>query len=118
MLADDWHVYAPDFRGHGKSGRVPGAYKLADYVRDTAAFLAGVLGEPAVENLLWHRLAGRPANEIEPELRAMPIRRTPGEALRPAREIFGEDNPWFAFMALSLHQLDPDMLAAVLGGPE
>jgi len=36
MLADDWHVYAPDFRGHGKSGRVPGAYILADYVRDTA----------------------------------------------------------------------------------
>src|SRR5439155_2110524 len=122
MLADDWHVYAPDFRGHGKSGRVPGAYILADYVRDTAAFLAGVLAEPAVvyghslggevavmlaaqhpevvravvvgdaplsrnqhateepdhraQNVLWHRLAGRPANKIEPTLREMPIRLT------------------------------------------
>ena len=165
MLADDWHVYAPDFRGHGKSGRVPGAYNLADYVRDTAAFLAGVLREPAVvyghslggevavmlaaqhpevvgavvvgdaplsrnrhateepdhraQNVLWHRLSGRPANEIEPALREMPIRLTPGEPrLRPAREVLGEDSPWFAFMAVSLQQLDPDMLAAVLAGPD
>jgi len=71
------------------------------------------------QNVLWHRLAGRPANEIEPTLREMPIRLTPGEAqLRPAREVLGEDSPWFAFMAVSLQQLDPDMLAAVLAGPD
>src|SRR5439155_9457822 len=28
------------------------------------------------QNVLWHRLAGRPANEIEPTLREMPIRLT------------------------------------------
>ncbi len=34
-----WHIYALDFRGHGRSGRVPGAYRWVDYVQDTTAFL-------------------------------------------------------------------------------
>ena len=163
-LAGDWHFYAPDFRGHGKSGRVPGAYLLRDYARDTAAFLAGAVKEPAVvyghslggevavmlaaqhpevvralivgdaplsrarhateephhraQNVLWHQLAGRPAQEIEPALRDMPVL-VPGEAApRPARESMGEHSPWFAFQAVTLQQLDPDMLAAVLAGPD
>ena len=37
ILVNGWHVYAPDFRGHGHSGRVPGVYSLREYVRDTAA---------------------------------------------------------------------------------
>jgi pimeloyl-ACP methyl ester carboxylesterase len=162
-LAPHWHIYAPDFRGHGKSGRVPGAYHLADYVRDTAAFLAGAVGEPAIvfghslggevgvmlaaghpelvralivgdaplsceqhaaerpahraQNELWHRLAGRPAAEIEPALRAMPVP-VPGEPdLKPAQEVLGQASPYFAHQSESLHQLDPDMLAAVLAGP-
>jgi pimeloyl-ACP methyl ester carboxylesterase len=164
LMAGTWHVYAPDFRGHGKSGHVPGAYRLADYVRDTAYFLAGVVHEPAVlyghsmggevavmlaaqhpglvralivgdaplsrfnhaaeepahraQNELWHRLAGQPAAQIEPALRDMPIP-VPGEsALRPAHEVMGEDSPWYAHQAVSLQQLDPDMLSAVLAGPE
>jgi hypothetical protein len=32
--------------------------------------------------------------------------------------VVGEDSPWFAFQALNLHRLDPDMLAAVLAGPD
>ncbi len=42
-----WHLYAPDFRGHGRSGRAD-AYRLADYARDTARFLREVVREPAV----------------------------------------------------------------------
>jgi pimeloyl-ACP methyl ester carboxylesterase len=38
-LAPTWHVYAPDFRGQGKSGWVPGSYRLQDYTDDTIAFL-------------------------------------------------------------------------------
>ena len=164
LMTHTWHVYAPDFRGHGKSGHVPGAYHLGDYVRDTVLFLAGIVQEPAVvyghsmggevgvmlaaqrpdlvralivgdaplsrfnhaterpahraQNVLWHRLAGQPVAEIEPALRNMPIP-VPGEStLRPAREVMGEDSPWYAHQAESLHQLDPDMLAAVLAGPE
>src|SRR5690554_5537520 len=46
-LAERWHVYALDHRGHGKSGRAAGRYELTDYVADTIAFLDGVVGEAA-----------------------------------------------------------------------
>ena len=59
MLAERWHVYAPDFRGHGKSGHAPGRYRLRDYVADTAAFLEQVVKEPAV--LYGHSLGGEVA---------------------------------------------------------
>ena len=165
-LAEQWHVFAPDFRGHGKSGRVAGAYCLGDYERDTAASLAGAVQSPAIvyghslggevavmlaahhpdlvravivgdaplsrhqhateqpahraQNVLWHGLAGRPAAEIEPALRDMPVL-VPGARVpttRPAREVLGEHSPWFASQAATLQQLDPDMLAAVLAGPD
>jgi pimeloyl-ACP methyl ester carboxylesterase len=45
-LAPRWHVYAPDLRGHGLSGRVPGRYRLQDYADDTIAFLQQRIGEP------------------------------------------------------------------------
>ncbi len=55
-LVPRWHVYAMDFRGHGKSGRTPGAYRGTDYVVDAVAFLQNVVKEPAV--LLGHSLGG------------------------------------------------------------
>jgi len=163
-MAQSWHVYAPDLRGHGKSGHVPGHYLLRDYVPDIARFLEHVVrdkaivyghslgGEVAVmlaaqypdlpralivgdaplaikdhgtetrmqrtQNELWHRLAGRPEAEIAVALRQSPIQ-LPGETeLRTVGEVFGQDDPWFAHQATSLYQLDPDMLAAVLAGPE
>jgi len=36
-LTNFWQVHTLDHRGHGLSGRVPGAYRVADYVRDAAA---------------------------------------------------------------------------------
>ena len=51
-----WHVYAIDFRGHGKSGRTPNQYLLKDYARDITAFITQKLEEPAV--LLGHSLGG------------------------------------------------------------
>jgi pimeloyl-ACP methyl ester carboxylesterase len=69
-------------------------------------------------NVLWHGLAGRPVGEIVPALRAMPIS-VPGQAEPlPAREVMGEESPWFAYQAMNLHLLDPGMLAAVLEGPD
>jgi pimeloyl-ACP methyl ester carboxylesterase len=47
-LATRWHLYAPDFRGHGKSGRVPGSYRFQDYADDTIAFLRQRITEPAL----------------------------------------------------------------------
>ena len=58
-LAPRWHVYAPDFRGHGKSGRVPGRYRLQDYADDTIAFLRQRVTEPA--RLFGHSLGGEVA---------------------------------------------------------
>jgi pimeloyl-ACP methyl ester carboxylesterase len=52
-------VYAPDLRGHGQSGRVPGCYRLRDYAADIAAFLEQVVQQPAV--LFGHSLGGHVA---------------------------------------------------------
>jgi pimeloyl-ACP methyl ester carboxylesterase len=52
-LALRWHLFAPDLRGFGRSGRVPGAYRVVDYAADITAFLRGV-GQPAV--LVGHSL--------------------------------------------------------------
>jgi pimeloyl-ACP methyl ester carboxylesterase len=54
-FAERWHVYALDLRGHGKSGHVPGRYRLQDYADDLAAFLQHVTG-PAI--LIGHSLGG------------------------------------------------------------
>jgi pimeloyl-ACP methyl ester carboxylesterase len=165
LLVDKWHVYAPDFRGHGLSGHVAGRYHLRDYAADTAAFLAGVVREPAVvyghslggevaimlaathPGLVravvhgdvpfskedhpternqtqramveqWHHLAGRPVAEIEAALREMPVPVPGTDAPVRAEVAFGAESTWFAFQATNLHRQDPDMLAAILAGPE
>ncbi|MDP9369775.1 MAG: alpha/beta hydrolase [Chloroflexota bacterium] len=68
-------------------------------------------------NELWHRLAGRPA-EIAAGLREMQVSVPGTTALVRAGDAFGEENPWFAFQATNLSQLDPGVLAVVLEGPE
>jgi pimeloyl-ACP methyl ester carboxylesterase len=51
-----WRLYALDLRGHGRSGRVPGAYTIPDYADDVSAFLREVVGTPAV--VVGHSLGG------------------------------------------------------------
>jgi pimeloyl-ACP methyl ester carboxylesterase len=58
-LSKRYRLYAPDLRGHGKSGRVPGHYSVSDYAVDIAAFLDGVVKQPAV--LYGHSLGGQVA---------------------------------------------------------
>jgi len=68
-LAARWHVYAPDLRGHGRSGRVPGRYRLQDYASDVALFLEQVVKAPAI--LFGHSLGGHVAilvAALHPEL--------------------------------------------------
>jgi pimeloyl-ACP methyl ester carboxylesterase len=65
LLASSWHVYAPDFRGHGTSGHTPGHYLLSDYVSDTATFLSAVVREPAV--VYGHSLGGEVAMMLASE---------------------------------------------------
>lgn len=47
-LTMEWHIYALDFRGQGKSGHVPGAYLPADYSADLITFLDKHITAPAV----------------------------------------------------------------------
>lgn len=42
-----WHVCALDLRGHGKSGRTPGHYRVLDYAQDVIAFIRQYLRAPA-----------------------------------------------------------------------
>ncbi len=55
-LASDFRVYAPDFRGHGKSDWAPNTYRLQDYTDDIIAFAQKQLTEPAC--LFGHSLGG------------------------------------------------------------
>ena len=55
-LTPDWHVYALDYRGHGKSGRVPGKYKASDHFSDLNTFILENFSEPVV--LLGHSMGG------------------------------------------------------------
>ena len=55
-LADEHRIVRLDFRGHGHSGRTPGAYAFPGYVADATAVCEQVLGQPAV--VVGHSLGG------------------------------------------------------------
>lgn len=57
-LADRWHAYAPDLRGHGRSSHAPQRYRLTDYADDLVAFLERRTGRAAV---FGHSLGGQVA---------------------------------------------------------
>jgi pimeloyl-ACP methyl ester carboxylesterase len=62
-LADSHRVVRLDFRGHGRSGRTPGAYAFPGYVADATAICEQVLGgQPAV--LVGHSLGGGTAAAV------------------------------------------------------
>jgi pimeloyl-ACP methyl ester carboxylesterase len=69
-LASSHRVVRLDFRGHGRSGRTPGAYDFRGYVADATAICEQVLGgQPAV--LIGHSLGGGTAAglaQTRPEL--------------------------------------------------
>jgi len=54
-LSQRWHVYAINYRGTGKSGKVPGKYRLMDFTNDTIKFIEH-LDEPPV--LVGHSFGG------------------------------------------------------------
>src|SRR5262252_5981397 len=47
-LAERWRLHGLDFRGHGRSSRRPGRYRVVDYVEDATAYLRRVCTRPAV----------------------------------------------------------------------
>lgn len=55
-VADRYRVVRLDSRGHGRSGRTPGAYRFPDYIADATAVCEQVIGQPAV--VIGHSLGG------------------------------------------------------------
>jgi pimeloyl-ACP methyl ester carboxylesterase len=165
-LAADWHLYAPDFRGHGQSGRVASGYRLQDYADDTIAFLRQQVSEPAcivghslggmvallvaaqcpecvqavvvgdspltaetwlaVLNdgrdslIFWRDLAGGAYSmeEIAEALKDAPLRVPDHDQPVRMRDVVGEDDPVFKWLAQNLYQHDPDMLTMLIDEPE
>src|SRR5437588_8273057 len=58
-LSTEWHVYALDLRGHGKSGHARGHYRIREFADDIGAFLREVVREPAV--IYGHSIGARVA---------------------------------------------------------
>ena len=56
-LAEDWHVLAPDWRGHGLTGWTVGSYWQAEFVADLDALLDALLPGQAVA-LVGHSMGG------------------------------------------------------------
>ena len=65
-LTADWHVLAPDFRGHGGSDHVPGQYLVTDYARDALAFVRDGISQPVV--IYGHSLGAMVALAVAAEL--------------------------------------------------
>jgi pimeloyl-ACP methyl ester carboxylesterase len=81
-LMTRWHVHALDLRGHGRSGRAPGRYRVADHARDVAGLVRD-LREPVV--LYGHSLGALVAVVVAaavPEaVRAVLLEDLPGPGL-------------------------------------
>lgn len=58
----DHRILRLDFRGHGRSDRAPGTYRLEDYAGDAVAVLEQVIGRPVP--LVGHSLGGITAAQV------------------------------------------------------
>ena len=105
-LSSHWHVYAPDLRGHGKSGRVPWGYSVREYAADIGAFLQQVSGPAA---LYGHSLGGvvavMTASLYPREVRALLVGDAPLDAVT-----------WQAAMAKPDHREMQQWMRALSGG--
>ena len=82
-LIERWHVFAPDHRGHGKSGRAAPAYRVADFAADAVALIETHVPGPAV--LVGHSLGAMVAAVVAAErpwlVRALIMEDPPGSTL-------------------------------------
>ena len=147
-LAVRWRLFALDLRGHGRSGRAAGAYRIMEYAADVIALLRRQAGEPAV--LVGHSLGAIIAIAVAAEapdaVRAVvledpplaPFRhqsareraeygrftalrdlarsgRTVDELIAPLADLQpGRDAAALRARAVSLSQLDPDVLTLII----
>ncbi|HWR13681.1 MAG TPA: alpha/beta hydrolase [Terriglobales bacterium] len=55
-LTQSYHLFAMDFRGHGRSGRAKGGYRGEDYAQDVIEFIDTVIGQAPL--IFGHSLGG------------------------------------------------------------
>ena len=92
VLAERFHVYTPDARGHGHTPDVPGPITHELLMRDAVAFLTTVVGGPA--HLAGHSLGSTTALHVALRHPGL-VRRLIliSTCIRPARSQ-GPDSPW------------------------
>ena len=67
QLESSWHIYAPDLRGHGKSGHASvDHYHVSDYARDVTTFMTSNVRDPAV--VVGFSLGGLVALQVAAQL--------------------------------------------------
>ncbi len=81
-LACRWHVHALDFRGHGKSSRVAGRYRVIDYVEDALRVIE-TFDEPVVVygHSLGAMVAAATAVVVPKKVRAVILEDPPFETM-------------------------------------
>jgi pimeloyl-ACP methyl ester carboxylesterase len=100
--ASGWRSYAVDLRGHGRTARTPGRYRLDDYVADVDRLLRAV-GEPAV--LVGHSLgavvAASLAQDRHPLVAAVFLEDPPLYVVEPG--VFADSSRARGFAVLRQH---------------
>jgi pimeloyl-ACP methyl ester carboxylesterase len=78
-----WHVHALDLRGHGRSGRAPGHYRVIDYAHDVISFVQEHQKSPWViyGHSLGALVAAAVAAEAPGAVRALVLEDPPGPSL-------------------------------------
>lgn len=56
QLSSRFHIFIPDLRGHGGSGRVPGGYRISQFAFDISNFVRNIV--PAAPAIFGHSLGG------------------------------------------------------------
>ena len=70
-LSSRFHVFAPDLRGHGASGRASGGYRASQFARDISEFAEAVV--PSGPALFGHSLGGIVALTAATQCRASAV---------------------------------------------
>jgi pimeloyl-ACP methyl ester carboxylesterase len=102
-LIQSHHVFACDFRGHGKSGWATTGYRVVDYVGDTTAFVAHHFDQPTI--LLGYSLGAFVTMGVaaqSPHLAKAAILLDPPLLLRDIRLESTSAYAWFSWVRATL----------------
>ena len=90
----EYHLYLPDLRGHGKSGRATGHYRLQDYANDIITFIQDYIQQPVY--LFGHSLGGiialLVASQYQEGVRAVAVGDSPLSRQTWHRVMFSQTN--------------------------